>query len=151
MLLLIPQRYNFSSKSQLSIMLLIKLARCCWYHKGTIFQANHNLYSVVLMLHFVVVDTTKVQFFKQITTILHSDMFLRSCCWYHKGTIFQANHNKNPRGYPVRIVVVDTTKVQFFKQITTKRNTCSKHIMLLLIPQRYNFSSKSQLIIDYVL
>ena len=42
------------------------------------------------------------------------------------------------------VVVVDTTKVQFFKQITTKKELFYSMTTLLLIPQRYNFSSKSQ-------
>ena len=42
-------------------------------------------------------------------------------------------------------VVVDTTKVQFFKQITTPYGDTTFTDELLLIPQRYNFSSKSQL------
>ena len=41
----------------------------------------------------VVLDTTKVLIFKQITTISHH-YFTQACCFrYHKGTDFQANHN----------------------------------------------------------
>ena len=169
-LLLTPQRYNFSSKSQHSIRSTSLEKCCCWHHKGTIFQANHNGRRLYNVFRGVVVDTTKVQFFKQITTkwgvnsvrpsllltpqrynfsskSQHS--FVRSyssncCCWHHKGTIFQANHNKIalvPQRYTV---VVDTTKVQFFKQITTKIRKHLKVNELLLTPQRYNFSSKSQ-------
>ena len=42
-------------------------------------------------------------------------------------------------------VVVDTTKVRIFKQITTVQEESAKRVQLLLIPQRYEFSSKSQL------
>ena len=42
----------------------------------------------------VVLDTTKVQIFKQITTSLRSVTYLLSCFRYHKGTDFQANHNE---------------------------------------------------------
>ena len=42
------------------------------------------------------------------------------------------------------LVVADTTKVRIFKQITTTRESWLCVIMLLLIPQRYEFSSKSQ-------
>ena len=41
-------------------------------------------------------------------------------------------------------VVVDTTKVRIFKQITTAKNVLQVISKLLLIPQRYEFSSKSQ-------
>ena len=118
MLLLIPQRYDFSSKSQHSCRSYSKPVSCCWYHKGTIFQANHNQTSLGTKKASVVVDTTKVRFFKQITTPTLVEMQHNSCCWYHKGTIFQANHNKT------ELIII--------------------WLMLLLIPQRYDFSSKSQ-------
>ena len=41
-------------------------------------------------------------------------------------------------------VVVNTTKVRFFKQITTSLHFVKTDNKLLLIPQRYDFSSKSQ-------
>ena len=48
-----------------------------------------------------------------------NDVKVLGCFRYHKGTDFQANHNTvrhNLHNYPV---VLDTTKVQIFKQITT--------------------------------
>ena len=45
----------------------------------------------------------------------------------------------------IEYVVADTTKVRIFKQITTSRMKFEKEYQLLLIPQRYEFSSKSQL------
>ena len=41
----------------------------------------------------VVLDTTKVQIFKQITTRGEIANAYNSCFRYHKGTDFQANHN----------------------------------------------------------
>ena len=41
-------------------------------------------------------------------------------------------------------VVVATTKVRIFKQITTSWDVCGIARGLLLLPQRYVFSSKSQ-------
>ena len=92
-LLLIPQRYEFSSKSQLPSSMPTISSRCCWYHKGTNFQANHNPSRWRMAIHHVVADTTKVRIFKQITTLLMHLYLDNSCCWYHKGTNFQANHN----------------------------------------------------------
>ena len=66
-LLLLPQRYVFSSKSQ---------------------QAPRHGYVIG-----VVVATTKVRIFKQITTSIGSTFTSVGCCCYHKGTYFQANHN----------------------------------------------------------
>ena len=42
-----------------------------------------------------------------------------SCFRYHKGTDFQANHNGDVLIKSSSAVVLDTTKVQIFKQITT--------------------------------
>ena len=117
---------------------------CCWYYKGTNFQANHNCFWIWNYVRKVVADTTKVRIFKQITTVKVKLNLIRSCCWYYKGTNFQANHNcvrLNARG---RRVVADTTKVRIFKQITTTPNSNVSVDSLLLILQRYEFSSKSQ-------
>ena len=154
-------------------MLTNKLSNfsCCWYHKGTNFQANHNDLSVTNAELTVVADTTKVRIFKQITTSFNccfSYIWLllipqryefssksqpstrgrincRSCCWYHKGTNFQANHNIILTLALTISVVADTTKVRIFKQITTTISAVRIWPSLLLIPQRYEFSSKSQL------
>ena len=42
--------------------------RCFRYHKGTDFQANHNVVLQIPQVNQVVLDTTKVLIFKQITT-----------------------------------------------------------------------------------
>ena len=153
-------------------MLTNKLSNfsCCWYHKGTNFQANHNYekswfnyilvvadttkvrifkqittgahqhpsqcllllipqryefssksqqYAWKVIFQLVVADTTKVRIFKQITTGHNLLIIYYSCCWYHKGTNFQANHNLRTWINLLAMVVADTTKVRIFKQITT--------------------------------
>ena len=174
MLLLLPQRYVFSSKSQQLINGLDALVCCCCYHKGTYFQANHNTKCSMVMEIGVVVATTKVRIFKQITT--HGYICVQSycCCCYHKGTYFQANHNLFFYALFILAVVVATTKVRIFKQITTRSYTSSRYCscccyhkgtyfqanhniffiinilkLLLLLPQRYVFSSKSQHFFHY--
>ena len=144
MLLLIPQRYEFSSKSQPLQTASSLLESCCWYHKGTNFQANHNQYPQMGYFNRVVADTTKVRIFKQITTKNGTYASDSGCCWYHKGTNFQANHNFAIKDLCARTVVADTTKVRIFKQITTNSGSLTGGVLLLLIPQRYEFSSKSQ-------
>ena len=42
------------------------------------------------------------------------------CFRYHKGTDFQANHNTKQGLSQKEDVVLDTTKVLIFKQITTE-------------------------------
>ena len=143
-LLLLPQRYKFSSKSQRAIRSGGWPLCCCCYRKGTNFQANHNALRFRMSAISVVVATAKVQIFKQITTGMmclitvkpllllpqrykfssksqqyHHLLGLQCCCCcYRKGTNFQANHNP------------------FLRLITGNK--------LLLLPQRYKFSSKSQ-------
>ena len=146
-------------------------ANCCFrYHKGTDFQANHNVSQFIGVNVIVVLDTTKVQIFKQITTVKgvwvhnaslfqipqryrfssksqHARVCSRSYCRcfrYHKGTDFQANHNISSNSRQSDFVVLDTTKVQIFKQITTVGDTAAMRSLLFQIPQRYRFSSKSQ-------
>ena len=170
LLLLLPQRYVFSSKSQPVLDMYSIHQSCCCYHKGTYFQANHNLSGWRLLALYVVVATTKVRIFKQITTMVmvtgkillllllpqryvfssksQHDAVSKSeppsCCCYHKGTYFQANHNPIPLNLSRIHVVVATTKVRIFKQITTKEVDEDLLPLLLLLPQRYVFSSKSQ-------
>ena len=105
-------------------MLIVFLSfLCCFrYHKGTDFQANHNLTKILSLVVVVVLDTTKVQIFKQITTRRSQKCFFARCFRYHKGTDFQANHNICLERLTAIGVVLDTTKVQIFKQITTKLN-----------------------------
>ena len=54
----ILQKYDFSSKSQHVILMLIHLLGCLWYCKSTTFQANHNKWSVpcVAALMFVILQ-----------------------------------------------------------------------------------------------
>ena len=119
---------------------------CLRYCKSTIFQANHNSPCCLGLSAPVVCDTAKVRFFKQITTqqdkvnaqqmlfaILQKYDFSsksqprhwgmgrgRGCLRYCKSTIFQANHN-----YVVAVCGV---------------------LWLFAILQKYDFSSKSQLV-----
>ena len=118
MLLLIPQRYEFSSKSQLKNGFKEVEKSCCWYHKGTNFQANHNIKGVSCIRLRLLLIPQRYEFSSKSQQAYFDKYAPTSCCWYHKGTNFQANHN-------------------IALNIMT-------HVMLLLIPQRYEFSSKSQ-------
>ena len=53
---------------------VLHVMSCYCYHKGTYFQANHNWSGIVCARLFVVIATTKVRIFKQITT-LHPSLF----------------------------------------------------------------------------
>ena len=146
LLLLIPQRYEFSSKSQRAFGSSISTVSCCWYHKGTNFQANHNSLSDDVRNALVVADTTKVRIFKQITTSCIS-LFLRLLLLLIPQRYeFSSKSQQLSVIQSILKVVADTTKVRIFKQITTNIDVVIRHLMLLLIPQRYEFSSKSQLL-----
>ena len=170
MLFCIPQRYDFSSKSQLDMVSSCSIICCFVYRKGTIFRANHNTTQITTPQKSVVLYTAKVRFFKQITTQepqvwatkglfcipqrydfssksqqkateYHAGL---SCFVYRKGTIFQANHNHIHGNIAILLVVLYTAKVRFFKQITTYYGNEPRCERLFCIPQRYDFSSKSQ-------
>ena len=172
---MILQKYDFSSKSQLIWFQHLAILSCLWYCKSTIFQANHNRKGVVRYVQSAVCDTAKVRFFKQITTgaftahatfqlfvILQKyDFSSKSqpapvgallpvrCLWYCKSTIFQANHNLFALHSRSIRAVCDTAKVRFFKQITTTKLAERKYSKLFVILQKYDFSSKSQLLWYY--
>ena len=145
MLLLIPQRYEFSSKSQHYTQSKWTVLCCCWYHKGTNFQANHNIKDVPKMKKRLLLIPQRYEFSSKSQQVHYLPSWPKGCCWYHKGTNFQANHNFSTRRKCRKCVVADTTKVRIFKQITTAGSYGGKEYALLLIPQRYEFSSKSQL------
>ena len=143
---------------------------CLRYCKSTIFQANHNAIRSVRERLGVVCDTAKVRFFKQITTVRNQYLLAKElfailqkydfssksqliqsyitsplCCLrYCKSTIFQANHNYKFPTYLPLLVVCDTAKVRFFKQITTCHFVVCMSFSLFAILQKYDFSSKSQ-------
>ena len=73
--------------------------------------------------------------------------FLMRCLWYCKSTIFQANHNRIEILFQLTCDVCDTAKVRFFKQITTIKTTNVNNLSMFVILQKYDFSSKSQLIV----
>ena len=72
-------------------------------------------------------------------------MCIFACCLrYCKSTIFQANHNHPGIIKLEWLVVCDTAKVRFFKQITTCTAVGGNLFQLFAILQKYDFSSKSQ-------
>ena len=117
-LLLLPQRYVFSSKSQRNGVMPAPTFGCCCYHKGTYFQANHNVKCVSVFVNLLLLLPQRYVFSSKSQQVLAAFPARCRCCCYHKGTYFQANHNAS---LSFRI-----------------------NVRLLLLPQRYVFSSKSQ-------
>ena len=107
-----------------------------------------------MKVHFgqdVVADTTKVRIFKQITTSATSNAASTALLLIPQRYEFSSKSQQTINTYNYVQVVADTTKVRIFKQITTTEQGVYQRNRLLLIPQRYEFSSKSQLVMynDY--
>ena len=88
----ILQKYDFSSKSQLLVLMLKVLLRCLWYCKSTIFQANHNVDPILLHLHTMFVILQKYDFSSKSQCLNGLPFGASSCSRYCKSAIFQANH-----------------------------------------------------------
>ena len=117
---------------------------CLRYCKSTIFQANHNRLSTAPFRAKLFAILQKYDFSSKSQPPLPSSSNWGCCLRYCKSTIFQANHNCNIRNVVAVIVVCDTAKVRFFKQITTNNSLNSIKKKLFAILQKYDFSSKSQ-------
>ena len=119
-LLLILQRYEFSSKSQPPPLTLNISISCCWYYKGTNFQANHNSNYIGSFVTELLLILQRYEFSSKSQQQCRKKTLQNRCCWYYKGTNFQANHNMVLAKIYCLKVVADTTKVRIFKQITTQ-------------------------------
>ena len=86
----------------------------------------------------------KYDFSSKSQQLCHERQEVGCCLRYCKSTIFQANHNYLFCSITTPVVVCDTAKVRFFKQITTVLKLDLHHHMLFAILQKYDFSSKSQ-------
>ena len=92
---------------------------CCCTYKGNQIFANHNGFSDIQNLSYVVVVPTKVIKFLLITTVAETRKYADSCCCTYKGNQIFANHNSHQMNQMNPIVVVVTTKVIKFLLITT--------------------------------
>ena len=119
---------------------------CLWYCKSTIFQANHNNEPKRWKRCYVVCDTAKVRFFKQITTRDGINTYPQQLFVILQKYDFSSKSQPRVSNTADNIVVCDTAKVRFFKQITTNVIICLMKTLLFVILQKYDFSSKSQLI-----
>ena len=147
MLFAILQKYDFSSKSQPSAKNIETLSSCLRYCKSTIFQANHNGNGCITSSNTVVCDTAKVRFFKQITTAELSVSPKRPLFAILQKYDFSSKSQPTYIAISFLSVVCDTAKVRFFKQITTCYRSNRARRELFAILQKYDFSSKSQLLL----
>ena len=100
---------------------------------------------MICLIGFVVCDTAKVRFFKQITTITPTNAKHRMLFAILQKYDFSSKSQPTSRLQENFSVVCDTAKVRFFKQITTTTLSAILINRLFAILQKYDFSSKSQL------
>ena len=84
----------------------------------------------------VVVATTKVRIFKQITTHWKITIIVKMLLLLPQRYVFSSKSQLNGDMARLSTVVVATTKVRIFKQITTRALTHDTPALLLLLPQR---------------
>ena len=163
------QRYNFESKSQLTVAHYFVEICCITNHKDTILKANHNLAAVLATIMLLYYQSQRYNFESKSQLAKIIETSIERCITNHKDTILKANHNKRSqilRWYMLyyqsqrynfesksqhtngegncECAVLPITKIQFWKQITTKRGVVSENQKLYYQSQRYNFESKSQ-------
>ena len=164
------QRYKFESKSQ-QLWKHVFISACCFqWFKGTNLKANHNQRELKDVLDTAVSNGSKVQIWKQITTIGESLItqatlfpmvqrykfesksqqlllkikFVQGCFQWFKGTNLKANHNRQRKKPHYSTAVSNGSKVQIWKQITTNACLEIRNLQLFPMVQRYKFESKSQ-------
>ena len=114
----ILQKYEFSSKSQLDMIIDRMMTSCLRYCKSTSFQANHNLKSLVESLSKLFAILQKYEFSSKSQLMFFGFNMIKCCLRYCKSTSFQANHNMS--------------------------EYMPLYLQLFAILQKYEFSSKSQ-------
>ena len=164
------QRYKFESNSQPRCAKNNSTECCCDQYKDTNLKAIHNLSTTRTLITSVVAISTKIQIWKQFTTVaqyfVHRVRLLRSvqrykfesnsqqqlkynsrppsCCDQYKDTNLKAIHNCSARICIAPLVVAISTKIQIWKQFTTHARGVRPYAMLLRSVQRYKFESNSQ-------
>ena len=139
------QKYKFESKSQPLFRHNPKSHSCINQYKNTNLKANHNYSNLPTGYNFAVSTNTKIQIWKQITTVLmiftHPSLLYQPiqkykfesksqpissslrrnlrCINQYKNTNLKANHNKNDYDKLNVKAVSTNTKIQIWKQITT--------------------------------
>ena len=113
---------------------------CQRYNFESNLQPNHSICGANL----AVFDMSKIQFWKQFTTIKPYKATLQGCIRYVKDTILKAIYNYAHLIVSRFLAVFDMSKIQFWKQFTTVRKVLQGQRWLYSICQRYNFESNLQ-------
>ena len=164
------QRYKFESNSQLCCFHCSLSCGCVIRYKDTNLKAIHNTHSDPVGSTIAVSSDTKIQIWKQFTTgsqiwfyrvmLCHPiqrykfesnsqqdpvlPVLLPCCVIRYKDTNLKAIHNSCLQSPAWRWAVSSDTKIQIWKQFTTRH--CRRRVPLALCHpiQRYKFESNSQ-------
>ena len=147
-----------------------RLIRCVIRYKDTNLKAIHNMMMITCLLWLAVSSDTKIQIWKQFTTLetqhrphgrlchpiqrykfesnsQHTHGLLAahgSCVIRYKDTNLKAIHNHNSCFKFIRWAVSSDTKIQIWKQFTTGFQGLLSERQLCHPIQRYKFESNSQ-------
>ena len=151
MLFPMVQRYKFESKSQLRSHSLFAKVCCFQWFKGTNLKANHNESPILRAASFAVSNGSKVQIWKQITTVDYELLWNRALFPMVQRYKFESKSQLWFRPLRRWRAVSNGSKVQIWKQITTTLFIVLLWLVLFPMVQRYKFESKSQRIATMVI
>ena len=140
----ILQKYDFSSKSQRILSKSDQFLDVCDTAKVRFFKQITTCSFDRISCILDVCDTAKVRFFKQITTACRETNTFHLMFVILQKYDFSSKSQRNFYSFGFFNDVCDTAKVRFFKQITTIIMVSYSLIMMFVILQKYDFSSKSQ-------
>ena len=141
----ICQRYNFESNLQHQQRVVITDFRCIRYVKDTILKAIYNTKSVTRTTKGLYSICQRYNFESNLQLCALAIFFRLSCIRYVKDTILKAIYNWVSWIRDNHNAVFDMSKIQFWKQFTTRTISSKTVESLYSICQRYNFESNLQL------
>ena len=118
--------------------------RCVIRYKDTNLKAIHNRLRFADKSTAAVSSDTKIQIWKQFTTIFNRIWLTLCCVIRYKDTNLKAIHNRAKYGKRAKRAVSSDTKIQIWKQFTTSPLLCIAAAQLCHPIQRYKFESNSQ-------
>ena len=112
-------KIQISKQITTRILRLWSSTRCIQYVKDTDFKANYNVSWGLICQLSGVLNMSKIQISKQITTLFSFFLPNRWCIQYVKDTDFKANYNMKGSYESTDAGVFNMSKIQISKQITT--------------------------------
>ena len=145
------QRYKFESNSQLLASTPHGAMRCIIKYKDTNLKAIHNSRACSQLERCVVLSNTKIQIWKQFTTLNGNVVLCHQLYYQIQRYKFESNSQQTRIAHESYSVVLSNTKIQIWKQFTTGLLFGMTETELYYQIQRYKFESNSQLLIILVM